>query len=66
MLVGFMTAPADKAKRELTAARDTVESIWVAIVLAFVLRAFMFEAFVIPTSGPARRTLGPEMPPLRL
>ena len=43
---------------ELGAIRDAVESIWVAIVLAFVLRAFMVEAFVIPTGSMAPRLMG--------
>ena len=43
---------------ELETVRDTVESIWVAIVAAFVLRAFLFEAFVIPTGSMAPRLLG--------
>jgi signal peptidase I len=43
---------------ELPAIRDTFESIWVAIVLAFVLRAFMIEAFVIPTGSMAPRLMG--------
>ena len=47
-----------KKQRELTTIRDTFESIWIAIVLAFVLRAFMFEAFVIPTGSMAPRLLG--------
>jgi len=38
--------------------RETVESVWVAIVLAFVLRAFMVEAFVIPTGSMAPRLMG--------
>ncbi len=38
--------------------RDTVESIWVAIVLAFVLRAFIAEAFVIPTGSMAPGLMG--------
>ncbi len=45
-------------QRELASLRDTIESIWVAIVLAFVLRAFMVEAFVIPTGSMAPRLLG--------
>ena len=48
----------DKTTRELNSIRDTVESIWVAIVLAFVLRAFMIEAFVIPTGSMAPRLMG--------
>ncbi len=52
-----MTA-GSKTERELRVVRDTVESIWVAIVLAFVLRAFVFEAFVIPTGSMAPRLVG--------
>ena len=48
----------DKTARELISIRETVESIWVAIVLAFVLRAFMIEAFVIPTGSMAPRLMG--------
>jgi len=44
--------------KELRSIRDTVESIWVAIVLAFVLRAFVIEAFVIPTGSMAPRLMG--------
>lgn len=43
---------------DLATVRDTVESIWVAIVLAFVLRAFFVEAFVIPTGSMAPRLMG--------
>ncbi len=43
---------------ELETVRNTVESTWVAIVLAFVLRAFLFEAFVIPTGSMAPRLMG--------
>ena len=53
-----MTAAVKKRQNELQAVRDMVESIWVAIVLAFVLRAFMIEAFVIPTGSMAPRLLG--------
>ncbi len=42
----------------LNSIRDTVESIWVAIVLAFVLRAFVAEAFVIPTGSMAPELMG--------
>jgi len=51
-------AGSEKVQGELGSIRDTVESIWVAIVLAFVLRAFMIEAFVIPTGSMAPRLLG--------
>ncbi len=43
---------------DLKTVRDTLESIWVAIVLAFVLRAFVVEAFVIPTGSMAPRLMG--------
>ncbi|MCD4824461.1 MAG: signal peptidase I [Phycisphaerae bacterium] len=38
--------------------RDTVESIYIAIILAFVLRAFLVEAFVIPTGSMANSLYG--------
>ena len=53
-----MSSTAEKRHNDLLVVRDTVESIWVAIVLAFVLRAFMIEAFVIPTGSMAPRLLG--------
>ncbi len=53
-----MNAVDQKKMRELSAIRETVESIWVAIVLAFVLRAFLIEAFVIPTGSMAPRLMG--------
>jgi len=43
---------------ELSSIRDTVQSIWVAIILAFVLRAFMLEAFEIPTGSMAPQLMG--------
>jgi signal peptidase I len=43
---------------ELSKVRDTVESVYVAIILAFVLRAFMVEAFVIPTGSMANALYG--------
>jgi len=53
-----MKADETKVVREIRAIRDMVESVWVAIVLAFVLRAFMVEAFVIPTGSMAPRLMG--------
>ena len=53
-----VAAGEDTQHHELNVYRDTIESIWVAIVLAFVLRAFMIEAFVIPTGSMAPRLLG--------
>lgn len=56
--MGSMAASSDRTYTELNSIRDTVESIWVAIVLAFVLRAFVIEAFVIPTGSMAPRLMG--------
>lgn len=53
-----MRRNSDVQASELAGIRDTVESIWVAIVLAFVLRAFLIEAFVIPTGSMAPRLMG--------
>ncbi len=53
-----MAVSEEKNGTDLHTVRDTVESIWVAIVLAFVLRAFMVEAFVIPTGSMAPRLMG--------
>lgn len=53
-----MADEVDSKNAELRSVRDTVESIWVAIVLAFVLRAFLIEAFVIPTGSMAPRLMG--------
>ena len=57
MVVKVM-ATETETQSELAAVRDAVESIGVAIVLAFVLRAFMVEAFVIPTGSMAPRLMG--------
>ena len=51
-------AAAKSSGNDLKTVRDTLESIWVAIVLAFVLRAFVVEAFVIPTGSMAPRLMG--------
>ena len=48
----------DKTNSELRSIRDTVESVGIAVILAFVLRAFIVEAFVIPTGSMAPRLLG--------
>jgi len=53
-----MAERGSKAQQELSSIRDTIESIWVAIVLAFVLRGFVVEAFVIPTGSMAPRLFG--------
>src|SRR5438128_1383250 len=41
--------------------KDTVESIIVAFILAFIFRAFVVEAFVIPTGSMAPTLLGAHM-----
>ncbi|MGB7160717.1 MAG: S26 family signal peptidase [Tepidisphaeraceae bacterium] len=41
--------------------KDTVESILVAFILAFIFRAFIVEAFVIPTGSMAPTLLGAHM-----
>ena len=43
------------------AARETVESIVVAVILAFLFRAFIAEAFVIPTGSMAPTLQGRHM-----
>ena len=58
ILLRSMSQYGTRTQRELASVRDTVESIWVAIVLAFVLRAFVLEAFVIPTGSMAPTLYG--------
>src|SRR4051812_22842120 len=41
--------------------KDTVESIIIAFILAFIFRAFVVEAFVIPTGSMAPTLLGAHM-----
>src|ERR1700690_3523324 len=41
--------------------KDTIESILVAFILAFIFRAFVVEAFVIPTGSMATTLLGAHM-----
>src|SRR5436190_4598979 len=42
-------------------AKETVESILVAFILAFIFRAFIVEAFVIPTGSMAPTLMGAHM-----
>jgi len=58
MVIGSMNMLQDKRREELASIRETVESIWIAILVALVLRAFMFEAFVIPTGSMATLLMG--------
>jgi signal peptidase I len=53
------STPADKPKSPPShAIRETVESIAIAVVLAFLFRAFVAEAFVIPTGSMAPTLMG--------
>src|SRR5688572_28888426 len=51
-----LTAPPKKSMAENV--RETLESIVVAFILAFVFRAFIVEAFVIPTGSMAPTLYG--------
>ena len=53
-----MVPLSDRTRHELTTVRDTVESIWVAIVVALMLMAFVIQAFVIPTGSMAPELMG--------
>jgi signal peptidase I len=53
-----MAEAQQNGQTQLASVRETVESVWIAIVLAFVLRAFVLEAFVIPTGSMAPRLMG--------
>ena len=53
-------APASRPQEE-GSIKETVESILVAFVLAFIFRAFVVEAFVIPTGSMAPTLLGAHM-----
>src|SRR3984885_11111668 len=54
------TAPEQKAPPESNV-KETVESILVAFILAFIFRSFVVEAFVIPTGSMAPTLLGAHM-----
>src|ERR1700722_4225915 len=54
------TASPKKASTESNV-KETVESILVAFILAFIFRAFVVEAFVIPTGSMAPTLLGAHM-----
>ncbi len=51
-------APARNPEQRQDGVRETVESIVVALILAFVFRAFIVEAFVIPTGSMAPTLYG--------
>jgi len=48
-------------KKSETSVKDTIESILVAFILAFIFRCFVVEAFVIPTGSMAPTLLGAHM-----
>ncbi len=48
----------DSAQEEIQSVRETIESIVVAFILAFLFRAFVAEAFVIPTGSMAPTLMG--------
>ena len=52
------TAASEEATEPVQSIRETVESIVVAFILAFLFRAFVAEAFVIPTGSMAPTLMG--------
>ena len=50
-----------ETKTTVQSVRDTLESIVVAFILAFVFRAFIVEAFVIPTGSMAPTLYGAQL-----
>src|SRR5580700_10087808 len=55
------SAPAANSGEDQTNIKETIESILVAFILAFIFRAFVVEAFVIPTGSMAPTLLGAHM-----
>src|SRR6266480_428025 len=56
-----MAEDVQQKKEPETNIKDTIESILVAFILAFIFRAFIVEAFVIPTGSMAPTLLGAHM-----
>src|ERR1051326_1740640 len=56
-----MAEEVQKKKEPETNIKETIESILVAFILAFIFRAFVVEAFVIPTGSMAPTLLGAHM-----
>src|SRR5436190_16909449 len=56
----YRTAPASAPppSQRQSSVKETLESILVAFILAFIFRAFVVEAFVIPTGSMAPTLLG--------
>ncbi len=57
-----MSDAAAHANKSDTNVKETIESILVAFILAFIFRCFVIEAFVIPTGSMAPTLLGAHMP----
>ncbi len=57
-VAGTSTAKPQQPHREESNVKETIESILVAFILAFIFRAFVVEAFVIPTGSMAPTLLG--------
>src|ERR1700719_1626223 len=56
------STPASRTDHDnATNIKETIESILVAFILAFIFRAFVVEAFVIPTGSRATTLLGAHM-----
>src|SRR5437868_14415587 len=55
------SSTAAPAKHSEGSVNETIESILVAFILAFIFRAFVVEAFVIPTGSMASTLLGAHM-----
>ena len=55
---GIKRALTPPARKDDNNAKETIESILVAFILAFIFRAFIVEAFVIPTGSMAPTLLG--------
>src|SRR5205814_7542873 len=53
-----MAEDAQQKKEPETNIKETIESILVAFILAFIFRAFVVEAFVIPTGSMAPTLMG--------
>jgi signal peptidase I len=55
------STPAPPSEERGSSVKETIESILVAFILAFIFRAFVVEAFVIPTGSMAPTLLGAHM-----
>ncbi len=51
-------ARAKEKHDDLASVRETIESLWIGIVVAMIVRAFVLEAFLIPTGSMAPQLMG--------